>query len=351
MLAKMLQIHHAVGFPIVCCVALFAGCQSEIATVRFDLDIRPQVNLPSGLEALYVAPAAVGENMDVQWSDLTAGIVRSLVQGSIVHFGTPLVLVDRENVEGAILEAESRAAGISMEPGGEPPKLLAANGRIIASVNVKKTEERTVGMTTDITRIGGEGEGGQGGGGDVELKTREVEGWRRTVIVQTEFSLLDQQNRQWRYLAEDSRPIVHETAPPSPLFGASRGLGDLPALDPVIYLLVTESATHFVSDLMPVRYPINIEVHSSDGKECREGVKQLRGQFYEEAITFFKAALENNWNDHRAAYGAGVACEAMGRFDEALAFYQQACVLSGENDYIGARQRLERYAGRLKIAK
>ena len=79
-----------------------------------------------------------------------------------------------------------------------------------------------------------------------------------------------------------------------------------------------------------------------------QGVKLLRAEMYEEALASFRAALAVDSGDHRAAFGAGVACEAMGQCDSALSFYKQACVGAGSRVYMVARDRMKTYGHRVR---
>ena len=74
----------------------------------------------------------------------------------------------------------------------------------------------------------------------------------------------------------------------------------------------------------------------------------LRAEGYEDAVALFKAALSDKGNDHRAAFGAGVACEAAGRYDEALSFYRRACAGRDDPAYREARDRMKTYGHRVR---
>ena len=53
-------------------------------------------------------------------------------------------------------------------------------------------------------------------------------------------------------------------------------------------------------------------------------------------------------NDHRAAYGAGVACEASGQYESALKYYKQACAGEDNRVYAYARDRMKSYGSRIR---
>ncbi|MCH7870560.1 MAG: tetratricopeptide repeat protein [Planctomycetes bacterium] len=69
---------------------------------------------------------------------------------------------------------------------------------------------------------------------------------------------------------------------------------------------------------------------------------------YREALAAFRQALADNRNDHQAAFAAGVACEVLGRYDDALRYYRQACSARNSRRYLAARDRMNRYGSRIR---
>ncbi|MDO8632842.1 MAG: hypothetical protein Q7R41_20355, partial [Phycisphaerales bacterium] len=65
-------------------------------------------------------------------------------------------------------------------------------------------------------------------------------------------------------------------------------------------------------------------------------------------ISAFQAAMAEDSNDHRAAYGAGVACEATGQFEAGLKYYNQACAGENNSTYMDARDRMKTYGSRIR---
>ena len=59
-----------------------------------------------------------------------------------------------------------------------------------------------------------------------------------------------------------------------------------------------------------------------------------------------QTALDAKWGDHRAAFGAGLACEALGRYEKALRFYNRALAERDRLAYASARDRVKTYGGR-----
>ncbi|MEK7757929.1 MAG: tetratricopeptide repeat protein, partial [Planctomycetota bacterium] len=134
----------------------------------------------------------------------------------------------------------------------------------------------------------------------------------------------------------------------SPIFGSSKTEAELTPQDQIIGSLVERGAREFVSMLMPCRIDVETEVESSGNKNCVEGVKLLRAESFREAISAFKSAVADDSNDHRAAYGAGVACEATGQYDAALRYYKQACAGEDNRAYADARDRMKSYGTRIR---
>ncbi|MCC7291227.1 MAG: hypothetical protein IT449_04090 [Phycisphaerales bacterium] len=324
-----------------------SGCKSEQARVEFSYIVEPVKGLPPGMNTIYVDNAECGPNTDPRWSDLTATVLRNLIQESRDSFGTQVAVTDRSDTKGTFEEGDLAASGMSTQQGGAPPQLMAADGRVLSKVNVKVDVQERKNQTLDITSIGGWGGHGAGGGG-ADMQTREVTGYQRTMTVQTEFKLLDNKNNRVWDLKAGTYTATDETAPASPIYGSSRGLGDLPAADQMIAGLVDQGAREFVSGLMACRINVSGVVASSGGEECANGVKMLRAGMYPESLASFRSALAKKSDDHRAAFGAGLACEAMGDGAGALSYYKQALMGSQDMQYASARARMEAYASRMR---
>ena len=99
---------------------------------------------------------------------------------------------------------------------------------------------------------------------------------------------------------------------------------------------------------MPCRIDIEAQVVSSRNQSCIRGVKLLRAEAFDDAAASFRAALVDNPDDHRAAYGAGIACEASARYDDALRFYKRACAGRDSALYSEARDRMKAYGNRVR---
>jgi len=333
--------------------AVIAGCgSSERALIRFSYAVEPEPgkSLPPGMKTIFVQPASLGPTTDQKWSDLSSTILQNLVNESRTRFGTQVNISDRRDTQVTFGEADLKAAGMSTEKGGAPGQLLGAQGAIVSNINVKT--ETAIGKERTISGIDLSGLVGEhgGGGGHVGVQTDEVETTKRTLTVQIDFRLLDTAtNRVWDQYSTTQTGT--ESTKVSPFFGKSGTEANLTPQDQIIGTLVERAAREFLSRLMPVRVDVETEVESSSNANCREGVRLLRSEQWGEAVAAFESALAADGNDHRAAYGAGVACEASGKFADALRYYQRAIGLRDSRKYAEARDRMKAYSGRVRMTK
>ncbi len=323
------------------------GCASESAFVSFSYVVEPSRGLPKGMKTIYVAPAKVGANTDAKWSELCATTMQALIVESRNQFGTQIEVTDRRDTQVTFDEADAAAAGMTTGSGGSGGQLSAANGAILSNINVKvmvaRGKQRTL---AGISGFGGGGRGWRSGGGDI--RTEEVDTVTRNMVVQTDFRLLDTANNKiWEQYSPPSYRATDRTDA-SPIFGSSQTEAELTPQDRIIASLVERGAREFVSRLMPCRIQVEADVDSSPNKDCAEGVKLLRAEMYADAISAFRSALRKNSEDHRAAFGAGVACEASGRYDDALKYYKQACKGASDDRYVQARDRMKAFGSRAR---
>lgn len=328
-------------------MTLLTGCASrEVATVNIGYSVSPAKGLPPGMKQVAILPAQVTETTDPKWSDLATTILASLVNDSRSRFGTDITVAERRDTKGVFEEADLAAAGMSTRKGGSPGQLLDAEGYLLSRINVKI--EKHVGKQRTLSGLDLAGFGGRGyGGGRVNAETEEVETVTRNMTVQTEFKLLDTGNgKVWEQFTPRTYSQTDKTSA-SPIFGSSQTEAELTPQDRIIYGLVDTGAREFISQLVPTQIEVQAYVESSSNKSCSEGVRMLRAEAWDDALSFFKVALNESSSDHAAAFGAGVACEASGRFDEALKFYNQACAGEDHPDYRNARDRVKTYGKRV----
>ena len=330
------------------CMSTLWGCAApETATVNISYVVEPTRGLPPGMKTITIVPAKVGPNTDPKWSDMCVTVMQSLVNESRNSFGTDVVVSDRRDTQVTFDEADLAAAGMSTAQGGSGGQLLAAQGAILSNINVKV--EKHVGKQRTLSGIslwGGGGHGWGHGGGDVQ--TREVETVSRNITAQTEFKLVDTANNKiWEHYAPKTYRATDKTKA-SPIFGSSQTEAELTPQDRIIATLVEQGAREFISRLMPCRMDIDVEVVSSGNDNCKQGVRMLRAEEYDTAVTMFESAWSAKSSDHLAAYGAGVACEASGRHEDALKWYKRALMGSDKRTYREARDRVKEYGSRVR---
>lgn len=331
-----------------CSLTAVTGCASkQTAAVSFSYVVEKEKGLPPGMKTIAIMPAKVGETTDPKWSELCTTVVAALINESRSKFGTEVTVTERRDTKAVFEEADLAAAGMSTKKGGSGGELIGADGYLLSNINVKV--EKHVGKQRTLSGLDIAGFGGHRyGGGRVNAETEEVETVTRNMTVQTEFKLVDSGNgRVWEHFSPKTYRATDRTKA-SPIFGSSKTEAELTPQDQIIGSLVEFGAREFVSKLMPCRVDVETEVESSGNKNCAEGVRLLRAEAYREAISSFQAAMGENPNDHRAAFGAGVACEASGQYESALKYYKQACAGEDNRVYADARDRMKSYAGRIR---
>lgn len=327
---------------------LASGCASqETAVVNFSYVVEKEKGLPPGMKTIAIMPARLGETTDPKWSELSTTVLASLINESRSKFGGDVTVTERRDTKPIFEEADLQAAGMSTKKGGQPGELVGADGFLLSNINVKV--EKHVGKQRTLSGLDLSGFGGRHyGGGSVNAQTEEVETVTRNMTVQTEFKLIDASNsRVWEHFSPKTYRATDRTKA-SPIFGSSKTEAELTPQDQIIGALVERGAREFVSQLMPCRIDVETEVTSSSNKNCSDGVRMLRAEAYTDALSAFKAAIAENGNDHQAAYGAGVASEAMGRYDAALNYYKQACAGQDNRAYADARDRVKTFGSRAR---
>jgi hypothetical protein len=323
------------------------GCASQqTATVSFSYVVEKAKGLPPGMKTIAIMPAKVGETTDPKWQELSTTVLASLINESRSKFGTEVTVTERRDAKAVFDEGDMKAAGMATGKGSDT-KLIGADGLLLSNINVKV--EKHVGKQRTLSGFDIAGFGGHhSGGGYVSPETEEVETVTRNMTVQTEFKLVDSANgRVWEHFSPKTYSATDRTKA-SPIFGSSKTEAELTPQDLIIGALVERGAREFVSQLMPCRIDVETEVESSGNKNCVEGVKLLRAEAYSEAISAFQAAMTEDSNDHRAAYGAGVACEATGQFEAGLKYYNKACAGENNRTYADARDRMKTYGSRIR---
>jgi hypothetical protein len=332
-----------------CAVGCSGGGGRERASVSFSYVIEKEKGLPPGMNTIAIMPAKVGPTTDPKWSEMSSTILQSLINESKSKFGTPITVTERRDTKPVFDEADLAAAGLSTNKGGQPGQLVGADGYLLSNINVKV--ETHVGKQRTLSGLDLSGlSGDRFDAGRVKADTEEVETVTRNMTVQSEFKLVDAKNgRVWEHYSPRMFKATDSTKA-SPIFGSSQTEAALTPQDRIVATLVERGAREFVSMLMPVRVDVEADVQASTNPNSSEGVRRLRAQDYSGAIDAFNAALAENPNDHRSAYGAGVAAEAAGNVDMALNFYNQACAGQNNSTYAESRDRVKSFTGRVRKA-
>ncbi len=331
---------------LACCLfGTVVGCGSkERATVAFEYCLNPSKGLPQGMTAIAILDAQVNEVTDRKWSELAANFIQDLIQDSNDRYGTKLRIADRKHTSSVMQESDMKAAGlVASSQAGQVAQVLDVQGLIMAEINVKVETHK--GKGTTISGLSGFG-GSYFGGGSVQ--TREVDKTSRSITVQTAFKLVDTTTSEnWATHSPSPYQQTDKTKV-SPFFGSAKTEEAMTPRDEIIAAAVESGAREFVSKMIPCTVRYEVQLESSGQENCARGVSYLRGDMPTEAIGQFKAALMENPDDSQAAFAAGVACEMMGRYQEALGYYKQACVLEDDPNYVVARKRMAANADRIR---
>ena len=330
------------GAFVVCgIVGCGGGGGGQMAIVPISYTLQPTKSLPPGLETVAILPAERGPATDEKWSDMTVSIVQHLIQQANEKYGAKLEVADRTETTKVFAEADMKAAGMTSEGGnlGKPAQVLGVQAFILSKINVKVEKHEGKQRTVDGGSLAAWG-GHYWGGGSGSVSTSEVETVTRNMTVQTEFKLTDAKTgKNWATLSPKPYRATEKTKA-SPFFGSSKTEAELTPRDQIIGTLVERGARDFCSQFIPCDVEYEVEVASSGNEDCKQGVKLLRGDMYEEALAQFKASVAANAEDHRALFAAGVTCEKLGKYDEAMKYYKLAVMQKAEPQYAEAKNRL-----------
>jgi tetratricopeptide (TPR) repeat protein len=147
----------------------------------------------------------------------------------------------------------------------------------------------------------------------------------------------------------------HDRQKPSPVFGSSKTEANLDPVDGIIGELVEQGTREFVSMFVPTQIAYKYELESSSNENSGEGVRKMRGRFYNEAIGAFNAAIAKESSDYKSMFCLGVCYEMTGKCDDAINYYRQAASAKGVDEktaaiYQSAADRLGRHKARIARA-
>jgi hypothetical protein len=231
-------------------------------------------------------------------------------------------------------------------------KLLDVQGIIASKLNirveVKEGKARTV-SAASVAAWAGHGWGG--GAGSVD--TEEVATVSRNMTVQCSFTLMDATTGE-AIVQFSPKPFrKFDNKKPGPVFGSSKTEADLDSVDGIIGELVEQGTREFVSTFVPCQVDNTYELKSGKSEESGKGIRSLRMDDFENAMSFFKAAVAKDPEDHRSVFAMGVTCELMKNWDDALKYYRQAAGMPGLDDedqamYLAAKNRVTDHKDRIR---
>jgi len=335
------------------CVSL-CGCNGkEKAIVHLRYELQPDRGFPPGVTGLAVAQLEAKSDSEealdeAKWQEIVGEMMHRRLTIANEKYGLGLTIADRASTKEVMTEKDLALSGLA--EGGDVAartKLVGVQalirGRVIIKVEKHIGRGRTI-KALDVSGYGGHGWGGGGGG----IDTEETTSVSRTVTVHPSFRLVDANTGKDWFTWTPERPFQQsDQEKPSFFFGSGKTEADLDPRDRIIAQCVEEAVAEFTSHLIPVEIDCTVEVRSSGNKACAMGVKYLRAEDYETALASFKQALADQPDDDRAAFCAGVACEKMGQWDDALQYYNQALVSKDEPEYKDARDRVKKFKDRV----
>ena len=299
--------------------ALGSGCAVERATVRFSYRTEPPLGMPHGMERVHLDPPVIVPSTDPAWAERITSILEHELRES---HEPDCVYLD--------LTKGDLDPVASVDP--DTPRLLdedtptvngqSLQGRVHSAVEVREEAAGSAGRNAD----------GPG------------------VLVDCLFRLMDARTQQvWSEHSCSKTGDASLLRPEMELTGRDVDEGAIGFSELVAYRLIELAAREFVSNLRICVIDVAEVVEASRDPNCRSGVRKLRHGHYEDALNDFLTCLTRDSRDHRAAFGAGVACEAMGRYAEALDHYKAACVSDAEPNpcYLEARERVAFYGSRV----
>lgn len=338
---------------------LVAGCVSSEAyhaTVSYVLE--PTQQLPPGLHSLAILDEGVQVTADdtaraKKWSKISADMMEQMVLDSKQKFGTEITLAKRRETGKVMAEQDLKMSG--QTAGGaaaQNAKLADVQALISCQMNILVEVNKSSKTTFDITSLYGGGwwHGGYGGGTGA---AREAEAISRNIALQCKFAMLDAANSKalFEYAPKPYRKT--DSKKPSAVFGRSSGEADLDPVDMYIGELVERGTREFVSMFVPVEVEYTYDLESAATKESAAGIRAMRADNYEAAISNFKAAVQNDPNDARSMFAMGVAAEMTQDWDTALKCYRQAAAMPDLDEdvqaaILAAKERVTTHKDRIR---
>ncbi|HWL94496.1 MAG TPA: tetratricopeptide repeat protein [Phycisphaerae bacterium] len=312
--------------------------ESVIASVNFSQTTQPREPLPDRYMRIAVYNADVtaeagSDSVDEKkWREMAADFVQSELQRAAEEHSVPIKLVDREHMKATLGEKDMAAAGVT--EGGDAMSSAAISGAdaVLTSKITIKVDKQGKTEYKEGHSLGGM----RFGGGEQTTESRNI-------TVTCQFQLKDAANNEIIY-GYTGRPRQHHEggASENSFFKKSKAEVDMAPRDEVIAQILESELDVFMSKFVPVTFSDSTTVEPSRNENSRAGARALVAEDWQTALTNFKAALAEDPEDHESLYGAGVAHEKLGQYEEARKNYKLAMSYEEkEPKYAAALTRVE----------
>ncbi len=253
------------------------------------------------------------------WDTTLRGQVRELLQRCARSEGVQLVLVDRDHLKQRLDERDLSVIGlVPGDPQSWKGRELGVDAFIFGELKIDTVYESSVKGLIPGDVIGG-AIGGVPGWvlGRLFRPHRRV---RRTMTLTGELQLVDgRSGRVWA-----AYPIREQWVEKKKSLFRDKDVMDLEPEEEKIREALGRCATEFVGLFFPLQRHVELLVKSGKSEFAAMGTRALAAGEYEDALEFFQQALAEKPDDPCIVFSAGVACEAVGRLDEAYRYYRKA---------------------------
>ncbi len=309
------------------------GSKKAVATVTFNQTIQPKSTLDERYMriAVYNADVVADQGSDTfdekKWRQMAADFVQAELQRAADEHDVPIKLVDRETMKATMGEKDMAAAGITEGSDSMASAALAGAQAVLTSKITIKIDKQS---TTEY-KSGRSFRGIPLGSGGAD--TRES----RNITVTCQFQLKDAGTNEIVY-GYTGKPRRHYQGGgrSNPFWSKSKTEVDMEPRDEIIAQIIEAELQNFMCKFVPVNVSDSTTVEPSGNESSKAGTRALVAEDWETALTNFKAAIAEKENDHESLFGAGVACEKLGRLEEARKYYKLAMSYEDEEEKYGA---------------
>jgi hypothetical protein len=338
-----------------------AGCASKEAfspTVSYVLE--PTRQLPEGLHNVAVLDDGIKVEVtddgprSKKWAKISADMMEQMILDSNQKFGANIQLAKRRETGKVMAESDLKNSGLAAGGSGASAKLADVQALIACQLNIQVEVNKSTKTTFDVTNVAAAA-GHYWGGGSASVTPREADAINRNITLQCKFSMLDAGTSKAIYEYAPKPLRKHDSKKPGAFFGRSAGEADLDPVDMYIGELVEQGTREFVSTFVPCQVEYKYDLSSGDSKESAAGIRAMRADNLEAAVTNFKAAISQEPNDDKSAFALGVTYELMHDWENALKCYRQAAAMSGVSEktmvaYLAAKDRVAAHKDRIRKA-